>query len=34
MLQLEYSIRNVANGASPGERLREDFYLARLDWAF
>jgi hypothetical protein len=34
MLQLEYSIRRVANGASPGVRLREDFYCARLDWAF
>ena len=34
MLQLEYSIRNVANGAGPGVRLREDFYCARLDWAF
>lgn len=34
MLQLEYSNRNVDNGASPGAGLTENFIAARLDWAF
>lgn len=34
MLQLEYSHRNVDNGAGPGTDLEENFVTARLDWAF
>ncbi len=34
MLQVEYSHRNVDNGAAPGRDLTENFVAARVDWAF
>ena len=34
MLQLEHSNRRVDNGAGPGSDLTENFFTARLDWAF